>query len=331
MWDKKIWQVTEPIELENGHRLQEVEVAYYQYGPLLPGRPVIWVFHAFSGSAEVHDWWHGIFGKGRLLDPEHFTIICANVLGSCYGTTGPTSINPATGSLYGADFPQVSVRDIAKLHIRLRKHLGISKIYLGLGGSMGGQQLLQWAVLEPTTFQHMVIISANARHSPWGIGFSELQRWALELGEEGIKLARAIGMMSFRSPDIFNQSQDGKWPDGQPKVATYLRYQGQKFADRFDPNSYRILLNAMDNHQLAASANETTELLSSIYIPSLIVSIKTDILFPMEEQAFLATHLARAQHVIINSEYGHDGFLVETDELQENINAFLKNNEKLKI
>lgn len=326
MWKQQTWRIPEPIQLENKQVLKEVEIAYYQYGDFTSTKPVIWVFHAFSGSAEIHDWWSGLFGANNLFDPEKYTIISANVLGSCYGSTGPESINPDTGNAYGLDFPSVSVRDMVKLHGLLRKKLRIEKIYLGIGGSMGGQQLLQWAVQEPDLFQSTVLISTNARHSAWGIGFSELQRWAMELGPEGIKLARAIGMISFRSPDIFNRTQDGKWPDGSQKSATYLRYQGQKFADRFSTHSYRLLLNAMDNHHLANSENETKQLLAAIYVPSLVISIKTDLLFPMEEQAFLATHLARAQHVVIDSDYGHDGFLVETDVIREIIYEFLKTN-----
>src|SRR5690606_38570048 len=119
--------------------------------------PVIRVFHAFSGSAEIHDWWCGLFGANTLFDPEKYTIISANVLGSCYGSTGPDSINPDTGNAYGLDFPSVSVRDMVKLHGLLRKKLRIEKIYLGIGGSMGGQQLLQWAVQEPDLFQSTVL------------------------------------------------------------------------------------------------------------------------------------------------------------------------------
>lgn len=325
MWVKQYLHSKEPLKLESGIVLPQVHIAYYVYGDMHSGKPVIWVCHAFSGSAEVHEWWSGLFGKGKLLDPEVYTIVSANVLGSCYGTTGPEAINPESQEKYGETFPEVSVRDIVKLHIILRKHLGINKVFLGIGGSMGGQQLLQWALEEPQTFHRLALISTNARHSAWGIAFSEVQRWAMELGEEGIKLARAIGMLSFRSPEIFNQTQDGKWPDGRHKAVTYLRYQGQKFEERFSPISYRLLLNAMDNHRVAKSENEIKLLLSALYVPTLVIGISSDLLFPQEEQTFLATHLARAERVIIDSAYGHDGFLVETDILQRQIFNFLNN------
>ncbi|MGB0840032.1 MAG: alpha/beta fold hydrolase, partial [Chitinophagales bacterium] len=167
------------FSLENGTSLSNISIAYHTYGQLNRKKNnVIWVCHAFTGSADVADWWSGLLKQGGAFDPEHYFIVCANVLGSCYGTTGPTSINPETGQAYFGDFPLVTIRDIVHAHILLRKHLGIDQIHIVTGGSMGGQQAVEWAIMEKEVIRNAFLVACNDRHSPWGIAYNESQRMA---------------------------------------------------------------------------------------------------------------------------------------------------------
>jgi len=169
-----------PFPLEAGQYLEKLTIAYTTHGQRnAEGNNVVWVCHAFTGDANPLGWWPGLIGAGRLLDPQKYFIVCANIIGSCYGTTGPDHYQPGTGVPYGLDFPTVTIRDMVQAHERLREHLGIRRIRLAIGGSMGGQQVAEWAVANPSIFDKICILAANARHSPWGIAFNETQRMAL--------------------------------------------------------------------------------------------------------------------------------------------------------
>lgn len=329
--------VDKPFQLEAGGTLPRLEIAYQTYGTMGPGKGnVVWVCHALTGNSDAADWWSGLVGAGRLFDPERYFIVCANNLGSCYGTTGPASINPETGEPYRASFPEITIRDMVHAHQLLAAHLGIDRIHVVLGGSMGGQQALEWAIQEPSRVQHIVLLASNAQHSPWGIAFNETQRMAIladdtlhtddpEAGRKGLEAARAIAMLSYRSYEAYARSQTEKDPDkiGDYRASSYQRYQGNKLWKRFNPFSYLTLSHAMDSHHVGRNRNTIPMVLNGVKSRTLIVGIDSDILFPLREQEFLAQYIPNARFEIIPSAYGHDGFLVEFALIAPIIKSFM--------
>ncbi len=315
--------------LDSGERLRDVEIAYRTWGRLAPeGDNVVVVCHALTGSADVDRWWGGLLGSGRALDPETDFVIAANLLGSCYGTTGPLSSRPPGGAAslpWGGDFPAITVRDQVRLQQRLLDSLGVARIRLVLGGSLGGMVALEWALLDPGRVEALAVLSAPARHGPWGIALSELGRRALALDPKfrgghypaddppaaGLALARAIAMTSYRSRPGFEQRFGRDRREGRYEVARYLEHQGRKLVDRFDANSYLTLLAAMDSHDLARGRGSLESVLRNLELPVLVVSSSTDVLYPAEEQIELATLLPRADYVELASAHGHDAFLIE--------------------
>ena len=229
----KIFHDKTALSLECGAELPEVDIAYHTYGTLNEKKDnVVWVFHALTGNSEASDWWNGMIGEGKFFDPAHYFIVCANMIGSHYGSTSPLSINPISGTFYGRDFPVISIKDVVKGHIRLAQHLDIQRVKLGIGGSMGGQQVLEWAIMQPDFFENIAVIACGARMSPWSIALNETQRMAIEAdpsvsaevlakattyedfanaGAKGMEAARAIGMLSYRSYEGYNiaQSDEG--------------------------------------------------------------------------------------------------------------------------
>ncbi len=330
----QILPVREKFELESGAVLSSLDIAYHTYGKLnKAGDNVIWVCHALTANSDVVDWWPGLVGKGDVIDTNKYFVVCANILGSCYGTTGPQSTNPETGTPYGKDFPLITIRDMVKAHVLLRKHLKIDKIKLAIGGSLGGQQVLEWAVIEPGLFEQICVLATNAQHSPWGIAFNEAQRMALEAdptlyddhqdaGNAGLAAARAVAMLSYRSYMTYQNTQaeedDRKWEGFL--ASSYQRHQGKKLVARFNVLSYLWLSRAMDSHNLGRDRDSIAEALHSIAARTLVIGVRTDVLFPIEEQSLLTTYIPRSRLEIIDSLYGHDGFLVET----ETIGALLK-------
>jgi homoserine O-acetyltransferase/O-succinyltransferase len=320
----RIARIDAPFILESGAVLPYLDIAYHTYGSLNAARTnVVWVCHALTGNSDAASWWDGLIGEGKLFDPHEHYIVCANMLGSCYGSSGALTPNPETREPYYLDFPEVSVRDMARAHTHLRQHLGIDRISIGLGGSMGGQQLLEWAILEPTVFDAIVPMATNARHSSWGIAFNESQRLALladqtfyersnDAGSAGLQAARAIGIISYRNYETFAHTQRDKGDtlDGY-KAASYLRYQGEKLIQRFHAHSYWYLSKAMDSHNVGRGRGSVESALRTITAKTLVIGISTDILFPIEEQKFIAEHIPNAEYIEISSPYGHDGFLIE--------------------
>ena len=312
--------------LESGERLSDVSIAYHTYGTYTKGvSKVIWVCHALTANSEVSDWWNGIFGEGRLLDPEQYFIVCANNLGSCYGTTSPVSINPETGEKYGRDFPGITIRDMVQAHQLLQAHLDIDHIFLILGGSQGAQQCLEWAIMHPGNIENMALLATNARHSAWGIAFNEAQRMAIDAGEKGLQAARAIAMLSYRNYEMYERTQLNDAPDivNDHGAATYQRYQGEKLARRFDADCYYVLSKAMDTHHVGRHRGSIPEVLGGIRARTLLIGISSDLLFPLHEQAFLANHIPGAILETIDSPYGHDGFLTEGDKINDLILKFI--------
>lgn len=323
--------------LESGDVLDRVTIAYTTHGKLNKQKDnVVWVCHALTGNANPLEWWPGLVGHKELLNPEKHFLVCANILGSCYGTTGPTHFQPGQNRKYGLDFPLITTRDMARLHQILAQHLGIHRIYLGIGGSMGGQQLLEWAVLAPERFQHLCILATNARHSPWGIAFNEAQRMAMEAdktlgtdtkeaGRSGLEAARAIAMLSYRHYQTYDQAQIDTEADklDDYRASSYQRYQGEKLWKRFDPASYWVLSRAMDSHHLGRGRESLEHALASVKARTLVIGIDSDILFPVAEQSEIAEHIPNARFEIISSEFGHDGFLTETKAITLLLNDFL--------
>lgn len=326
----------QPFELDAGGSLAGFQLKYTTLGKLNHDRSnIVWVCHALTGSSDFTDWWGDLFREGSVFDPRQYFIICANMLGGCYGSTGPLSLDPATGKPFFHSFPALTNRDTVRAFDLLRQELRIEKIHTLLGGSLGGQQVVEWAIQQPEVFDHILPIACNAFHSPWGIAFNEAQRLAIEAdstwkenderaGTEGLKAARAIGMISYRHYDTFNQTQAEKTNDKleEFRAATYQRYQGQKLVNRFNAFSYWTLSKMMDSHNVGRSRASVKEALSTIKARTLVISIDSDILFPPAEQKFLAEYIPHAQLKEITSLYGHDGFLVEFDQLDTILKHF---------
>jgi homoserine O-acetyltransferase/O-succinyltransferase len=323
----QIYKNDKAFYLELGGVLTELQLAYHSYGILNAEKDnVIWVCHALSANSDVADWWPGMVGPGCLMDTNKYFIVCANVLGSNYGSTSPRFINPETNEAYGMNFPRITVRDIANAHLLLMKHLGIDRIEMLIGGSFGGHQAMEMALMIPQTkVKHLVLLATSARETAWSIAIHETQRMALETdetlynneekaGAKGLKTARAIGLLTYRTVDAYITTQSDD--DGRTenfKAASYVRYQGEKLEKRFHAHCYWHLSKCLDTHHIGRGRGEITEVLASLDIQTTIIALSSDTLIPPSEQEFLARYIPNAQYFEINSIYGHDGFLIEVD------------------
>lgn len=345
--------------LESGGNLPGFRLAYTTYGTLDEEASVVWVCHALTGNADAGDWWGGMVGPSKYFDPgldsprtdvpglegsrtdrsrsgvgaettpagavpNRNFIVCANVLGSCYGSTGPLSVNPETGEPYYHDFPVITIRDVVGALDLLRQELGIRTIHTCIGGSLGGEQAIEWAIFQPDLIQNLVVIAASAVASPWCIAFNEAQRMAIEAdptwrerrddaGAAGMKAARAVAMISYRNYDTygFTQALDNNEQTDDFKAAGYQRYQGEKLAERFNAFTYWVLSKVMDAHNVGRNRGSIPNALGRIRARTLVVGIRSDLLFPPAEQQFLVRHIPDATYEEIDSLYGHDGFLIE--------------------
>ncbi|WP_017660682.1 homoserine O-acetyltransferase MetX [Baaleninema simplex] len=336
--DTQFHQLTEPFAIESGDVMVGVKVAYRTWGRLnANGDNAIHICHALTGSADADEWWGPLFGLGRAFDPDRDFIVCSNVLGSCYGTTGPISMNPATGKPYGPDFPSITVRDMVRLQARLMKELGVQKLHMAIGGSLGGMQVLEWGKLYPDFVESIVSVAASGRHSAWCIGISEAQRQAIRsdpnwrggwydddaLPKQGLAAARMMAMISYRAYESFEKRFGRKVQEnGDRAVCSYLRYQGQKLVDRFDANTYLALIDAMDSHDVAEGRGDYYDVLRSIDRPALVVTIDSDLLYPPVEQQELARFMPNAKLEWLYSPHGHDAFLIDMEALNRSIVEF---------
>jgi len=332
----KQFEYHHPFILESGRLLNQFHLGYTTHGRLNEHRDnVIWVFHALTANSDPAEWWSGLVGEGKYFDPAQNFIICVNMPGSCYGSICPTSINEESGNAFYHDFPLFTTRDMIRAYQKLKDSLGIKKIKVGIGGSMGGQQLLEWAIEEPSLFEYIIPIATNAKHSPWGIAFNATQRLCIEqditwlqkhhdAGKEGMKVARAIALLSYRNYHTYDLTQQGYTSDVGNifKAETYQRYQGEKLARRFKAFSYYFLSKSMDTHDVGRGRGGAVNALAGIKAKTLVVGIRSDLLFPVSEQEFLATHIPSAALAVIDSDYGHDGFLLEFEQLVPLIDAF---------
>jgi len=338
----QIFKYNKPFRLESGALLNEYHLAYTTLGQLNETKDnVIWVFHALTANSDPSEWWSGLVGEGKLFDPKKYFIVCVNMPGSAYGSISPLDTNPLTDKPYHHSFPWFTTRDMIRAYQPLREALGIRKIYVGIGGSMGGQQLLEWAIEEPYLFEHIIPIATNAYHSAWGIAFNASQRMAIEAdvtwkneddnaGKEGLKVARSIALLSYRHYEAYGISQieDSNDVLENYKSETYQRYQGEKLAKRFNAFSYYFLSKAMDAHNIGRSRQSIELSLKEIKAKTLVIGIGNDVLFPVEEQRFLAATINGAAFKVIDSFYGHDGFLLEYEIMSKSISSFLKQHSK---
>ncbi|MCH2043944.1 MAG: homoserine O-acetyltransferase [Saprospiraceae bacterium] len=336
--DAHIHIVTDAFELESGVQISNLRIAYNMYGsPNAKRDNVIWVFHALTANSEVVDWWAGLFGEDKTIDPEQYCIICANVLGSYYGSTGARSINPETEETYGLDFPRFTVRDVVRVHHILRSYLKIEEIFLCIGGSFGGHQALEFALESTVPIQHLCLLACSARETAWSIAIHESQRMAMEsdpsfyenhakAGETGIKTARAIGLLSYRTIEAYIRTQTNKDVVLDDfRASSYVRYQGEKLARRFHAHCYWLLSKCLDTHHIGRGRNandDIAEVLATIQIPTLVIGIDSDMLIPPSEQRFIAQHITNAQYKEISSAFGHDGFLIETEKIANLLKEF---------
>ncbi|HWM27016.1 MAG TPA: homoserine O-acetyltransferase [Woeseiaceae bacterium] len=319
------------LRLESGRTLEGVTVAYRTWGdPSNAARNAILICHALTGSADVDAWWPGIISQHGAFDPDTDFIICSNILGSCYGTTGPASLQPDTGVRYRADFPRVTVRDMVEAQRALIDHLGVERLALVTGPSLGGMQALEWALMYPERVESIAPIGVGGRHSAWCIAMSEAQRHAIyadpdwqdghytdeRAPEKGLAAARMMAICSYRSWHSFDERFGRDERDsGEFEVQSYLRYQGEKINGRFDANTYVRLTQAMNAHDIARGRGDYLQVMKRIRQRALVVSVSSDILYPPHEQQLLARHMPDARHELLHSTDGHDGFLIDCTEL----------------
>lgn len=316
----------QPFKTETGAVLPALEIVYNTWGKLnSEADNVIWICHALTANSDVESWWPGMVGKGLLFDPEKYFIVCANVLGSCYGTTGPASENPATGKPWLKDFPLITIRDLVNVHEILRKQLNIKHIHTIIGASIGGFQSLEYCIMYPDVINRLVFLASSCKQSPWAIAFSESQRMAMEAdtsftenhpdgGKNGLKAARSIALLSYRNPAAYNLTQIEQDDEkiSSFRASSYQAYQGDKLVKRFNPYSYYCLVCLSDTHNTGRGRGGTAKGLSRIKAKTLCIGITSDILFPVEEQKYVAEHITDAEYIEIDSFYGHDGFLIES-------------------
>ncbi len=339
MITNKVYHYNKKFELESGRLLPELELLYTTFGKLNEDKSnVIWVCHAFSGNADFTEWWSGLFGEGRLFDPHKHFVVCVNMPGGCYGSTGPLSENPETGTPYYHDFPVLTNKDMVRSFDLVRQHLKIDRIHTVIGCSMGGQHAIEWSVMKPELFDNLIAIGANAKHSPWAIAFNETQRMAIaadqtwqenheQAGMAGMKAARAVGLLSYRNYHCYDMKQHEISNENFDhfKASSYQNYQGEKMQKRFNAFSYWVISKAMDSQNVGRGRGSVEKALKRIKAKSLFLGIESDILFPVREQKYLETHVDGAVYATIDSEYGHDGFLLEFEKLTQVISAFYAN------
>jgi homoserine O-acetyltransferase len=346
--NSRTFRLRAPLALERGGELHGVEVAYTTYGTLNEARDnVIVLCHALTGDSLVHQYWDSMV-TSKWTD-EYF-IVCSNILGSCYGTTGPASINPATGKLYGASFPAITMRDAVQLQKKLlQEELGVEQVQCVIGGSLGGMTTLEWAFLGEDFVKSFVTIACGSHQSAWQIGMGELQRQAIYMDPlfkngdydpahpptQGLSLARQMAMMSYRSHGAYQEKFGRELIDHETVskydrfvVQSYLEYQGKKFLSRFDVNSYLALLHLMDTHDVGRNRGGVEHALSTLTQPALVVGVETDVLYPICEQRDIASALPRASFESISSIHGHDGFLLEQEAIGPLVSRFLQRTEQ---
>lgn len=324
------YHTDQPFILESGETLPSLTIAYHTYGKLSPEKDnVIWVMHGLTANSDVADWWPHTVEKGKFLDPEKYFVVCANVLGSCYGTTGPSSINPATGKPWCGDFPRVTIRDMVKCHQVLAEHLGIRKIHEMIGVSLGGFQAIEWMVTDPDIADNVMFCATDSSCSPWLAAFNKTMYMAiasdptygqprLDAARKGLATARAIALISYRGPFAYNMSQRDSLEQSDPffhRVQTYQEYQGVKLCNRFDVYSYVRICESGDSHNVGRGRGGIRQALQRIKANTLVIGISSDILFPPACLKELSDFIPGSILRVMESDFAHDGFLIEHEKL----------------
>jgi len=331
-------------KLECGKVLKQAQVCYNTWGALNEKKDnAMVVCHALTGNSRLDTWWGGLLGPGKVFDTEKYFVICANVIGSCYGSTSHASINPDTGHSYGIHFGPVTVRDNVGMHIEMVKGIGVQGVASVIGGSLGGMQALEWACLAKDYIRSAVAIGCGATHTSWQIAVSEAQRQAIYADpkwqggsydranppSQGLSVARQIAMVTYRSAQGYHKKfgrERCSENTNKFKVRTYLEYQGEKFLSRFDPLSYVQMTELMDSHDLGRGRGGVAAALASITTPFLVIGIDSDILYPLWLQEELVDHIPDSELKIVKSIDGHDAFLLEQEQVSGFIKDFLHKN-----
>ena len=362
--ETKTWTFAEPVlDLECGRTLGPVTQAYETYGELTPERDnAILIFHALSGDAHVAGyhgeqdqkpgWWDNMVGPDKPFDTNKYVVICVNVIGGCKGSTGPASTNPETGHPYGPDFPVVTVGDMARAQKRLIDHLGIKRLLAVTGGSMGGMLAMDWAVRFPDSAASVLAIATSARSNAQGIAFNEAGRQAIMADPNwqggnyyggtppgaGLSIARMIGHITYLSEEQMRAKFGRRLQDRESfgydfgtefQVESYLRYQGSRFVERFDANSYLYITKAIDYFDLTNSHRSLVEALAGVRAEFLVVSFSSDWLYPTAESKAIVKALHAngipTTFIEIPNAYGHDAFLLPDTSFSETVSSFLAN------
>ena len=329
-----IFKYENSFTLESGVTLPGYHLAYTTHGKLNAEKTnVIWIFHALTANSNPLEWWPGLVGDRKFFDPAKYFIICVNKPGSPYGSISPLSIDSQTNQPYYHDFPLFTIRDMIKAYQQLKDHLGLKKIFVALGGSTGGMQLLEWAIEEPELFEHIVPIATNALLSPWAIAFNASQRMAIEAdstwverrpdaGQKGLAAARSIALLSYRHYNGYDitQGRDKAFValtnDVNYASDNYQRYQGLKLVNRFNALCYYRLSQSMDSHDVGRKRGGVENALQKITAKTLVIGIQSDVLYPIAEQEYLQKTIPGAELLNIGSDFGHDGFLLEYEKIE---------------
>lgn len=334
---RNILSTNNSLTLESGSKINNLNIVYHTEGELnIDKTNVIWICHALTANSDVNDWWSDSVGANKIYDSNKYFVICANILGSAYGTTGPLCINPETNEPYYHDFPQITIKDIVMAHQILKNHLQINKIELLVGGSIGGFQAIEWAISEPNVISKLALIATGYKATPWAIAFNESQRMAiradqtwsenrLDAGKNGLKAARSIALLSYRNYTAYNSTQQGVDDNNLHRAISYQNYQGEKLILRFNAFSYYSLLNSFDSHNISSSEYNIDQALQKIRAKTAIIGVDSDMLFPIVEQQYLAENIKNSSLDIIKSNFGHDGFLIETNQIFPLIKKLLNN------
>ncbi len=354
MSETQFFLSSQPLTLESGAVLSQFQIAYETYGQLNAERSnAILVCHALSGDAHAGDggWWDGLIGPGKALDTDRFFVLCSNTLGSCKGSSGPQSINPETGNVYGLTFPVITVGDMAKAQKQWIDSLGITTLHMVIGGSMGGMQAVEWAIMFPDALKSCVVIATAAWLSPQALAFGAVGRHAIladpkwkngeydvaEPPENGLSIARMIGHITYLSEESMRMKFGRKLQEKKDygydfqtdfQIESYLLYQGDKFVNRFDANAYLYLSKAMSYFDLEKKYGGLNEAFKDVKASFLVVSISSDMLYPSKQSKAITHALMKdgktVTYVEMDSPYGHDSFLIETDKLTDLVKPFLE-------
>ena len=327
---RHIYTYDKVFQLEAGGSLDSLTICYHTSCEERGDKPVIWICHALTANSNPEEWWDTLVGKGLLFDTEKYYIVCANIIGSCYGTTGPTTYPKAPLR----NFPLVTIRDLVRAHDLLREHLGIDKVDLLIGGSNGGFQSVEWAASFPDRIKNLCLIATSAIVSPWCTATLEAQRMAIKAdptfdaskdasgGMAGLAAARSMALVTYRNYEGYGRTQFETNPDFliANRAVTYQQYQGQKLCRRFDAYSYYYLTLGVDTHNVGRKRGGVEKALAGITAKTLCIAIDSDILFPVSESRRLAEGIPGASLEVITSDFGHDGFLLEHEQISKCIN-----------